>query len=338
LANSTEITPVVRRVACDQAGRAQLVFTLSNVLQRAVDIEARVLSEPPLDPGWFVFRTGARLKLAARSSAQLIIDAQLAPQVPIGNYRLRLQAAEAATKATGPTDTSPSVLLQVSKAIVTPQVLPSAAASTELTTDCTHGTGKPERSWLMAGLGGLVARLLGQLRRLLAPVLNWFWGGQPAGARSVDTAIVKRALILIAIIYVLTLAPRLLSLEKPVAFPEASPPCDMPLTLEEKKSKLSIDEAIEKRLHDCVEDKDPIDCAKKIPCFSEKATKRLESILKRVKPFVSKPECPPKPEPRATPCNLFQSALTLVSARKSNTDCPSSDSPPPPKPPRIRIE
>ena len=273
LANSTEITPVVRRVACDQAGRAQLVFTLSNVLQRAVDIEARVLAEPPLDPGWFVFRTGARLKLAARSSAQLIIDAQLAPQVPIGNYRLRLQAAEAATKATGPTDTSPSVLLQVSKAIVPPQVLPSAAASTEPTTDGTHGTGKPQHSWRMARLGGLVARLLGLLRRLLAPVLNWFWGGQPAGARSVDTAIVKKVLILIAIIYVLTLAPRLLSAGRTILSPETSATCSILLpapfdkasTGDERKKR---SEEIKRRAEECLEAKDQLNVRKaRSPAF-----------------------------------------------------------------------
>jgi hypothetical protein len=82
------------------------------------------------------------------------------------------------------------------------------------TTGNTAGA-KLGRGWLKSAFCTLPAFLRDLLRRLLAPVLNWFWSGQPHGARVVDLGIVKKALVLMVMLYVVGLGPRLLSVGDP---------------------------------------------------------------------------------------------------------------------------
>ncbi|CRI67473.1 hypothetical protein THIOKS1620004 [Thiocapsa sp. KS1] len=209
MANFTEITPVLRRVVCDRRGRAQLVFTLSNVLSRPVEVAVKILAAAPLDAGWFTPQGGEILALAPRASGQLVIEARLAPLLPPGEYSVRVEVVEA-NRSEGRRDTSPGVLVQVSQPILG---LQPAAPGHEIATD-TAGA-KPGRRRLKPPVGGFSAFLRGLLRRLFTPFLNWFWSGQPAGARVVDLGIVKKALVLMVMLYVVGLGPRLLSAGDP---------------------------------------------------------------------------------------------------------------------------
>jgi len=204
MANLAEITPVTRRSACDAWGHARLVFTITNVHDRKLKIHARVSAEAPIDSAWFVFEGGSERSLGPKAADQLVIDARLPEYVPVGNYRLRLEVSDAAQEQAG-CDTSASVLLQVTQPLI------ADPATQPLNPDITpeHAASKRRLVWCwLAGLFSLLGRFL---RRFLAPFSNWFWGGRSSAERVVDTGIVKKVLVLIAVVYGLSLASAIYS-------------------------------------------------------------------------------------------------------------------------------
>ncbi len=188
MANATEITPVVRRITCDKYGHARFLFTVTNIHDRNIHVRARIVGGPEIQSGWFEIDDGADRSLSPNATDQLIVDAHLPPEVTIGDYRIRLEVTET-SKSGKSSDTSASVLLKVDQVLVPdPSLAPATPAPAV--------EPKKRRS-----LWGWLTGLFGFFGPLGARLGNWFWNGQPAGNRTVNVKIVKKALIVIAIVY-----------------------------------------------------------------------------------------------------------------------------------------
>lgn len=191
MAKSVEITPVLRRITCDEYGHSKLLFTVTNVHAEAISISTRITGELDIRSEWFETAAGSERSLGPHATVQLLIEAHLPPQVAVGEYRLRLEVTDL-SQSTQQIDTSPSVLLNVPSALKADPTRASPDSSDD------PDTAKKKRSvW-----SRMLTLLLGLFGPIGSRIGSWFWGGQPAGMRTVDISIVKKALFLIAIVFV----------------------------------------------------------------------------------------------------------------------------------------